>query len=619
MGPHSTSAPLYNGPPLDDHNRTFLEWKPLFISQADGHEFTQFYMNKAYVPSDLERSILSILDDDVQVDKLKHPELYHVDPDLSEDGLAARHKVIADHVQSVKSATLKSETAKSLSRLRALALTFLNSSMVDSLRKLFSNIACPFTLYESIVSRFENNPLTSDPAVLNAQSQKVKYHDGDCLDTLLADVKSIASQYRTAMIPSSLEITAAEYDAFLWANHYMVKLSEVFLDDKQIWDLIRAISSNAKASGQPCSVAAIDAAIKDALATRHLRSLALGEHGTADSAPTRSHLINAAVVDAIASMHDVNWHKIFPKRIPVILRDLAPQNAFNPTNLWPEEAAAGGAAPATSPDAEKGKKEKKDKKAPVLKKADLIRLQLAKDLEEKKAKQDEEKLSNAKFVNLMDMKMATAAGRMKQLYEIKKEFLAKKNYIDAVDTLWEIQHTTNAPTEDEVVVHKKYKKYAKKAIDYLKDTPLIPFQLTEMSDRLPPLNLHHMNKFILDKWQKEVLTHIDQKHSVVVCAPTSSGKTVLSSYVSVIGGKVLFLAPTEPLVWQVAALFQAMVKGTVALVTKGTVFLPEGFRISVGTPAAVESALLDIGYDQSMHYQRACRLWGWPHVDDIYV
>ncbi|ETV69189.1 hypothetical protein H257_15018 [Aphanomyces astaci] len=190
MSPHSTSAPLYNGPPLDDHNRTFLEWKPLSISQADVHEFTQFYMNKAYVPSDLERSILSILDDDVQVDKLKQPELYHV-----EDGLAVRHK-------------------------------------------------------------------------------KVKYHDGDCLDILLADVRSIASQYRTAMIPSSLVITAAEYDAFLWANHYMVKLSEVFLDDKQIWDLIRVISSNAKASGQPCSVAAIDATIKDALATRHLRSLA---------------------------------------------------------------------------------------------------------------------------------------------------------------------------------------------------------------------------------------------------------------------------------------------------------------------------------------------------------
>ncbi|KAF0708912.1 hypothetical protein AaE_013051 [Aphanomyces astaci] len=173
--------------------------------------------------------------------------------------------------------------------------------MVDSLRKLFSNISCPFTLFESIVSRFENNPLTSDPAVLNAQSQKIKNHDGDCLDTFLADVKSIASQYRAAMIPSSLEIAASDYDAFLWANHYMVKLSEVYLDDKQIWDPIRAISSYAKASGQPCSVASIDTAIKDALATRHLRSLALGEHGTADSAHTRSHLINATVVEPASS------------------------------------------------------------------------------------------------------------------------------------------------------------------------------------------------------------------------------------------------------------------------------------------------------------------------------
>ncbi|RQM20350.1 hypothetical protein B5M09_010643 [Aphanomyces astaci] len=225
MSPHSTSAPLYNGPPLDDQNRTFLEWKPLFVSQADGHEFTQFYLNKAYVPADLERSILSILDVDVQVDKLKHLELYSVDADFTGDDLTARHKAIATHIQSVKSATLKTETTKALSRLRALALTFLNSSIVDSLRKLFSNISCPFTFFESIVSRFENNPLTSDPAVLNAQSQKIKYHDGDCLDTLLADVKSIASQYRAAMIPSSLEIAASDYDAFLWANHYMVKLT----------------------------------------------------------------------------------------------------------------------------------------------------------------------------------------------------------------------------------------------------------------------------------------------------------------------------------------------------------------------------------------------------------
>ena len=45
------------------------------------------------------------------------------------------------------------------------------------------------------------------------------------------------------------------------------------------------------------------------------------------------------------------------------------------------------------------------------------------------------------------------------------------------------------------------------------------------------------------------LLDIDKKESMIVCAPTSSGKTVLSSYVSVIGGQVLFVVPSEPLAW----------------------------------------------------------------------
>ncbi|ETV79535.1 hypothetical protein H257_06802 [Aphanomyces astaci] len=257
MSPHSTCAPLYNGPPLDDQNRTFLEWKPLFVSQADGHEFTQFYLNKAYMPSDLEPSILSILDDDVQVDKLKQPELYSV-ADFTGDGLTVRHKAIATHNQSVKSATLKTELAK------ALSLT---------LRCLMPN------------------PTSSTTTMVTALP-------GHSLGR--RQVHRESSQYRAAIIPSSLDIAASDYDAFQWANHYMVKLSEVFLDDKQIWDLIRAISSNAKASGQPCSVASIDTAIKDAFSTRHLRSLALGEHGTVDSTHTHSNL-NATVVEDASS------------------------------------------------------------------------------------------------------------------------------------------------------------------------------------------------------------------------------------------------------------------------------------------------------------------------------
>jgi ATP-dependent RNA helicase DDX60 len=337
-------------------------------------------------------------------------------------------------------------------------------------------------------------------------------------------------------------------------------------------------------------------------------------------------------------LRDVNWNKVWPDRMPVILRDLAPTNPFNPRNLWPEEKdsdaakAAPAAAAATEEalsDAKKGKKPHgKDKDAAggaKLKKADLIRLQLAKDKLEKQSKVDEEKLSNVKkSTNLLTMKMTTPTGRLKQLYEILKECWKKKEFTDAVDTLWEIQRTQLVPVRSAVgadgrkkvdkqrkaeqeeddklrdelhAVHKKYRKYTKLVHAYLENRDLIEFQLTEMSDRLPPLNMHHMNKFILDDWQRTVLGHIDDKHSVIVCAPTSSGKTVLSSYVSVVGGKVLFIVPTDPLAWQVAALFQAMVKGTVALITEGTVFLPDEFKVAVGTPRAVESTLIDIGYD----------------------
>ncbi|KAG7400406.1 putative ATP-dependent RNA helicase ddx60 [Phytophthora boehmeriae] len=327
-----------------------------------------------------------------------------------------------------------------------------------------------------------------------------------------------------------------------------------------------------------------------------------------------------------SDMYDVNWQKVWPDRMPVILRDLAPTNPFNPRNLWPEEKEEGGeeaaAAAATAAAASK-KPTKEDKKGGAkLKKADLIRMQLAKDKAQKQSKVDEEKLANVKkSKNLLDMKMVTPTGRLKQLYEILRDCCKKKEYTDAVDTLWEIQRTKLMPDrsadsrkkhdkqkkmDDEEdakllselnAVHKKYRKYVKIVNDYLSGKDLIEWQLTEMSDRLPPLNMHHMNKFILDDWQRTVLGHIDENHSVIVCAPTSSGKTVLSSYVSVVGGKVLFIVPTDPLAWQVAALFQAMVKGSVALITEGTVFLPPGFRIAVGTPRAVESTLIDIGYD----------------------
>ena len=77
---------------------------------------------------------------------------------------------------------------------------------------------------------------------------------------------------------------------------------------------------------------------------------------------------------------------------------------------------------------------------------------------------------------------------------------------------------------------KKLAKYCR--LEGKKPSSLIACQLTQMYDRLPPLSLVHRGKWQLDAWHKRVLTYIDEGRSVVVSAPTSSGKTVLSTYLA---------------------------------------------------------------------------------------
>ena len=183
--------------------------------------------------------------------------------------------------------------------------------------------------------------------------------------------------------------------------------------------------------------------------------------------------------------------------------------------------------------------------------------------------------------------------------------------------------------------------FSLKALEWREAEDMIIVQLTAMSDRLPPLS-PFTSGFKLDDWQIRVLKLIDNRQSVVICAPTSSGKTVISTYVASLGrslnkagipieekktekekvinedgleeydsdeeenvsvaskDRVLFVVPTEPLVWQVAAHFaKHILAGNVALVTNQLTYSPhkkkdEPPAVVVGTPMALESALTKI-------------------------
>ncbi len=134
-------------------------------------------------------------------------------------------------------------------------------------------------------------------------------------------------------------------------------------------------------------------------------------------------------------------------------------------------------------------------------------------------------------------------------------------------------------------------KYARKLMK--SKTNIITYQLTDMPDRLPPLSRYNRH-FKLEEWQCAILGAIDKRQSAVVCAPTSSGKTLLSTYTcKVAKGTVLFVLPTEALVWQIAATYYEFFKGNVTICTDQISFqeISGDTQVYIGTPRAIEKAL----------------------------
>lgn len=134
-------------------------------------------------------------------------------------------------------------------------------------------------------------------------------------------------------------------------------------------------------------------------------------------------------------------------------------------------------------------------------------------------------------------------------------------------------------------------KYARKLMNGKES--LISFQLTHMPDRLPPLSRYN-RLFQLEDWQCAVLQAIDERQSAVVCAPTSSGKTLLSTYTCKNAkGTVLFVLPSEVLVWQVASTYYQFFKGNVTVCTDQICFqeVTGGAEVYIGTPKALERSI----------------------------
>ena len=88
------------------------------------------------------------------------------------------------------------------------------------------------------------------------------------------------------------------------------------------------------------------------------------------------------------------------------------------------------------------------------------------------------------------------------------------------------------------------------------NTDLLELQLNYLSSYLPPIDPFNISKLTLDDWQLDTFNMIEQKKNILICAPTSAGKTVVSSYCAVLGHKTIFVVPSDELARQVGGIFR---------------------------------------------------------------
>ena len=128
-----------------------------------------------------------------------------------------------------------------------------------------------------------------------------------------------------------------------------------------------------------------------------------------------------------------------------------------------------------------------------------------------------------------------------------------------------------------------------------KEIPYKFYALKNLSDRLPPLDFYNNSKPTLDDWQIEIIDYINNNQSVIVQAPTSSGKTWVSIY-SVVRNKqknndkiTLYIVPSKPLALQVAGLFRKILGCCVSILYDDRSYYSSNTKVIVATIQEAET------------------------------
>lgn len=245
-------------------------------------------------------------------------------------------------------------------------------------------------------------------------------------------------------------------------------------------------------------------------------------------------------------------------------------------------------------------KNEKNKKNKPLKKKDIIILEQNKKREEKKENEDIQKIEflfkNLTDNNIYDNFHLLKTEKGKQNYKLRllihfmeKQKEKKHDYMPHILNLYfNMKYGKNEYIINDEIYIKKSLKIDKQLTNYDYKT----YMMKELSHLLPPLNFWNKDELKLDDWQINVINLIKKKQSILVKAPTSSGKTFVAMATGLIHNKILYVCPAKPVVYQVGANFIKMGYKVHYLVENmGHLSFDQRTNIFIGTPDIIEKYL----------------------------
>lgn len=289
----------------------------------------------------------------------------------------------------------------------------------------------------------------------------------------------------------------------------------------------------------------------------------------------------------------ISQQNIDKQRLSIFLRDLAGDVKVNLKHMIEDNII----------NEEKTKNEKKGKKKGKKvqpKKKDLI-IQSQNEIRKKKNIEDDMNKINFLFENIdlkkpfIQMKnLKTDEGIMEFKFRLLDIFWKEKNkYMNYIILLFFELKNTNIRIED---IKETNIKLLREINETLEESEYKVFMMKNLGHMLPPLNYWEKDIKKFDDWQKTVIQYVNKKKSVIVRAPTSSGKTFIAMSTGIIHKKIIYICPAKPVAYQVGANFINMgYKVHFLLDNLSHYSYTAQTNIFIGTPLEVEDYLNKVG------------------------